>query len=213
MPNRAPIPGFLYQQNSLRDALVAALNFHIFQRHADRVAMANIAQTINVLQAMVLTDGERMVRTPTYHVFEMFKVHQDGTALPVEVTTDDYELGGQRMPAISASATRDKEGVVSLSLVNNDPKQPKPIRCQIAGAALKSVSGRVLTAAEMTAHNTFDKPDAVQPAAFDEARLEGENLLVTLPPKSVVVLRLRAVSIRLALIGVRQYHPATDTKP
>lgn len=183
-------PGFLYQQNSLRDALVAALNFHIFQRHADRVTMANIAQTINVLQAMVLTDGERMVRTPTYHVFEMFNVHQDGTALPVELTTDDYELGGQRMPAISASATRDKEGVVSLSLVNSDPKQSKPIRCQIAGAALKSVSGRVLTAQEITAHNTFDKPDAVQPAAFDDARLEGANLLVTLPPKSVVVLRL-----------------------
>lgn len=183
-------PGFLYQQNSLRDALVAGLNFHIFQRHADRVVMANIAQTINVLQAMVLTDGERMVKTPTYHVFEMFKVHQDGVTLPVELTTDDYELGGQRMPAVSASATRDKEGVVSLSLVNSDPKQSKPIRCQIAGAALKTVSGRVLTASEMTAHNTFDKPDAVQPAAFDEARLEGENLLVTLPPKSVVVLRL-----------------------
>jgi alpha-N-arabinofuranosidase len=183
-------PGFLYQQNSLRDALVAALNFHIFQRHADRVTMANIAQTINVLQAMVLTDGERMVKTPTYHVFEMFNVHQDGTALPVELATDDYELGGQRMPAISASATRDKEGVVSLSLVNSDPKQSKPIRCQISGAALKSVSGRVITAQEMTAHNTFDKPDAVQPAAFDDARLEGANLLVTLPPKSVVVLRL-----------------------
>ena len=71
-------PGFLYQQNTLRDALVAAINFHIFQRHADRVAMANIAQMINVLQAMILTDKEKMVLTPTYHVFEMFKVHQGG---------------------------------------------------------------------------------------------------------------------------------------
>jgi alpha-N-arabinofuranosidase len=182
-------PGFLYQQNSLRDALVAALNFHIFHRHADRVSMANIAQTVNVLQAMVLTDGAKMLRTPTYHVFEMFKVHQGGTYLPAELETGDYVLDNQHMPAVSASATRDKDGTVHLSLVNCDPHQARPVQCQIVGAALKSVSGRILTAPEMNAHNTFEQPDAVQPVPFAGAELQGDALRVTLPPKSVVVLR------------------------
>ncbi|MHB8863969.1 MAG: alpha-N-arabinofuranosidase [Pirellulaceae bacterium] len=183
-------PGFLYQQNSLRDALVAALNFHIFHRHADRVAMANIAQTVNVLQAMVLTDDAKMLRTPTYHVFEMFKVHQDGTYLPTQLETEDYVLDNQRLPAVSASATRDKEGNVQLSLVNTDPHQARPVECQIVGATLTSLAGRVLTAPEMNAHNTFESPDAVQPAPFTDAALEGETLRVTLPPKSVVILHL-----------------------
>ena len=99
-------PGFLYQQNTLRDALVAALNFHVFHRHADRVVMANIAQTVNVLQAMILTDKEKMLRTPTYWVFEMFKVHQGGTFLPVELQSPDYAFGPEKIPMVSASATR-----------------------------------------------------------------------------------------------------------
>ena len=116
-------PGFLYQQNTLRDALVAALNFHIFHRHANRVVMANIAQTVNVLQAMILTDEEKMLRTPTYHVFEMFKGHQGGTFLPVDLDTLDYVLGKEKMPMVSASATRDAAGVIHLSLVNTHPRQ------------------------------------------------------------------------------------------
>ncbi len=183
-------PGFLYQQNTLRDALVAALNFHIFHRHADRVGMANIAQTINVLQAMILTDGPRMLRTPTYHVFEMFKVHQDATALPVDVKTQAYRFGDQRMPAVSLSATRRQNGTVDLSLVNANPREAVSVKCTIPGLQAQQLRGRVLTAEEMTAHNTFDAPDTVVPAEFRGAELSGEVLTVLLPPKSVVVLAL-----------------------
>jgi len=184
-------PGFLYQQNSLRDALVAALNFHIFQRHADRVVMTNIAQTVNVLQAMILTDKEKMLRTPTYWVYEMFKVHQGGTVLPVELQSPDYALGSDKIPMLSASATRAAGGsAVHLSLTNSNPSQAATLTVKLAGFAPKSVAGRVLTAPAMTAHNTFAAPNAVQPAAFAGATLRGETLEVRLPAKSVVVLAL-----------------------
>jgi alpha-L-arabinofuranosidase len=184
-------PGFLYQQNSLRDAVVAALNFHVFHRHADRVVMANIAQTVNVLQAMILTDGEKMLRTPTYWVFEMFKVHQGGTSLPVELDSPDYVLGEERIPMVSASATRAADGpAVHLSLANTSPARAVTLKVRLAGLAPRSVGGRVLTAEAMGAHNTFDAPDAVRPVAFDGARLEGDTLDVRLPAKSVVVLAL-----------------------
>ncbi len=184
-------PGFLYQQNTLRDAIVAALNLHIFQRHADRVAMTNIAQMINVLQAMILTDKEKMLLTPTYHVFEMLKVHQGGTLLPVEQNTPDYTSGTNTIPAVSASATRDaKSAAVHMSLVNTNPREPVAIACKLAGFTPKTVAGRILTAPEMNAHNTFDAPNAVHPEAFTGAQIEGDNLRLTLPPKSVVMLDL-----------------------
>ncbi len=185
-------PGFLYQQNSLRDALVAALNFHIFQRHADRVTMANIAQTVNVLQAMILTSKERMLRTPTYWVFEMFKVHQGGTFLPVELRSPDYVLGQERIPMVSASATKAPDGsAIHLSLANTSPTQTVTLSVKLAGFTPKAVAGRVLTAPEMTAHNTFEAPDAVQPAAFSGAAVKGDTLEVKLPAKAVVVLALK----------------------
>lgn len=184
-------PGFLYQQNSLRDALVAALNFHIFHRHANRVAMANIAQTVNVLQAVILTDGRRMLRTPTFHVFEMFKVHHDATCLPVDLQTPQYVLGREKMPAISASATRNQDGLIHLSLVNADPNLRMPIRCELAGASATSVRGRVLTAPAINSHNTFGRPETVKPADFKEVAVGGGGLEVVLPAKSVVVLELR----------------------
>jgi alpha-N-arabinofuranosidase len=183
-------PGFLYQQNTLRDAVVAALNFHLFHQHADRVAMANIAQTINVLQAVILTDKEKMVLTPTYHVFEMFKVHQGATALRVDLASPDYVFGQEKLPAISASASRDAAGKVHLSLVNTDPQNAHTVTCTLAGLAAKAVSGRILTAAAMNAHNTFAAPAAVQPAAFTGATLSDGKLTVALPAKSVVVLEL-----------------------
>lgn len=182
--------GFLEQQNSLRDALVAALNLHIFQAHADRVTMANIAQFINVLQAMILTDKEKMVITPTYHVFEMFKVHQDATALPVALSSPDYVLGDAKIPAVSASASRDKNGRIHLSLTNADPAKSVTVACTLNGAAAKSVSGRVLTGPAINAHNTFAAPHTVEPAAFTGAKLDGGSLSVTLPAKSVVILEL-----------------------
>ena len=185
-------PGFLYQQNSLRDALVAALNFHVFQRHADRVTMANIAQTVNVLQAMILTSKEKMLRTPTYWVFEMFKVHQGGTFLPVELQSPDYVFGQEKIPMVSASATRAADGsAIHLSLANTSPTQPVTLSVKLAGFTPKAVAGRVLTAPEMTAHNTFEAKDAVQPAAFGGATVKGDMLEVKLPAKAVVVLALK----------------------
>lgn len=184
-------PGFLYQQNSLRDALVAALNFHVFQRHAERVVMANIAQTVNVLQAMILTDKERMLRTPTYWVFEMLKVHQGGTLLPVELQSPDYAFGPDRIPMLSASATRARDGsAVHLSLANASPSQSAVLRVKLVGVTAKAVSGRVLTASTMDAHNTFAAPDAVKPAAFDGAALVGDALELKLPAMAVVILAL-----------------------
>ena len=184
-------PGFLYQQNTLRDALVAAVTLHIFQQHADRVVMANIAQMVNVLQAMILTDGPRMLRTPTFWVFEMLKVHQGGTVLPIALQSPDYVFGGERIPAVSASATRDRAGTVHLSIANADPNRGFAFKVTLAGFAPASFSCRVLTADGITAHNTFDAPDAVTPKPFEGATLKGDRLEVSVPGKSVVVLQMR----------------------
>jgi alpha-N-arabinofuranosidase len=183
-------PGFLYQQNTLRDAIVAGLNFHIFHKHADRVSGANIAQMVNVLQTMILTDGPKMALTPTYWVFEMYKVHQGATSLPVELTTPDYIVGENKIPAVSASASRDPSGKVHLSLVNSNPHQSFTVSCRLEGVAAKTVNGRILTAAEMNARNTFEAPDVVKPQPFTGASLANATLTVTLPAKSVVVLEL-----------------------
>jgi alpha-N-arabinofuranosidase len=184
-------PGFLYQQNTLRDAIVAGLNLHIFQKHADRVSMANIAQMVNVLQAMILTDGPKMIVTPTYWVFDMFKVHQDATSLPVELQTPNYTLGDESIPAVSASASRDGAGgKVHLSLVNADPDHEVTVTCTLEGLAATQVTGQMLTASTMNAHNTFDAPNTVHPEAFHGASLEAGKLQVRLPAKSVVVLEL-----------------------
>jgi alpha-N-arabinofuranosidase len=183
-------PGFLYQQNTLRDAILAAINLHIFQAHADRVTMANIAQMINVLQAMILTDKEKILLTPTYHVFEMFKVHQGATSLAMQLTTPDYVMGDRKIPALSASASRDAAGKIHLSFSHADPNRPIVVECKIAGMTLKAIAGRVLTAPAVNAHNTFAAPDVVTPQRFDGATLTAGGLRVTLPAKSVVVLEL-----------------------
>ncbi len=183
-------PGFLYQQNTLRDAILAALNFHIFHKHADRVSMTNIAQMINVLQAMILTDNEKMVLTPTYHVFEMFKVHQDATHLPVQLLTPDYTVGEERIPAVSVSASRDKAGKVHVSFANTNPNADVTVACRLDGIRATSAQGRVLTAPAVNSHNTFAAPHTVEPAPFKDAQLNGDTLTVKLPAKSVVVLEL-----------------------
>ncbi|MBI5692766.1 MAG: alpha-N-arabinofuranosidase [Verrucomicrobia bacterium] len=183
-------PGFLYQQSTLRDALVAALNLHIFHAHADRVTMANIAQIINVLQSVILTDKEKMIVTPTYHVFEMFNVHQDATALPLEVQSPDYEFGGKKIPAVSVSASRDKAGKIHLSFANCDPNTAATVTCTLTGVTPKAVRGRVLTAPAINTHNTFAAPTAIQPVPFTGATLAVGSLQVDLPAKSVVILAL-----------------------
>lgn len=183
-------PAFLYQQNTIRDAVVAGATFNIFHRHAKRVKMANIAQLVNVLQALILTEGDKMLLTPTYHVFEMYQVHHDATFLPVDVTTDNATLGTESLPAVSASASRDAQGRVHLSLVNLDPQTVATVDARIEGQKFTSVSGRVLTAPAMDTHNTFDAANRVQPAAFTGATLQDSSLKVQLPPRSVVVLTL-----------------------
>ncbi len=160
-------PGYgLYQQNSLRDAIAAAINLDIFQQHADRVRMANIAQTVNVLQAVILTDGARMLLTPTYHVFEMYKVHQGATLIPVEFTSPSYTYGQATIPALHASASRDASGRVHLSLVNLDANRAAEISIKIAGTTGRNTSGRLLTAPAVNSINTFDRPDVVKPRPF-----------------------------------------------
>lgn len=184
-------PGFLRQQNSLRDAMVAALNLDIFARHADRLRGANIAQMVNVLQSMLLTEGPRMVRTPTYWVFDLYKPWQDAIVLPVDVTARWYNKNEWGLKAVSASAVRDRAGAVHVALTNVDPDRPEPVAVRLDGIAGRTVTGRILTAATIDAHNSFDAPDTVRPAPFADARMEGDTLHLTLPAKAIVVLDLQ----------------------
>jgi alpha-N-arabinofuranosidase len=184
-------PGFLYQQNTLRDALVAGLTLNIFNRHCDRVQMANIAQLVNVLQAMILTDKEKMILTPTYHVFEMYSVHQNASLLPADVASPEYSLDDQAIPAVTASASRDNGGKVHISLTNADPHHPINLSGVLDGMEATSVSGRLLTAPAIYSYNSFTAPNTVQPAVLEGAKIEGGKLSVTLPPKSVVVLEVQ----------------------
>lgn len=183
-------PGFLEQQNSLRDAIVAALNFDIFHKHADRVTMANIAQMVNVLQAMILTDKDRMVLTPTYYAFDMYKVHQGGTALPIEVMSPEYTFDGSSIPEVSATASRDQAGRIHVSLVNTNPHQSITVDCTLMGLSAKSVTGRILTAPAMNSVNTFEAPDTVKLMPFSDVKVNGDRLTVTMPSKSIVTLEL-----------------------
>jgi len=187
-PEPGTNPGFLVQQNTLRDAIVAAANFNIFHKYADRVRMTSIAQTVNVLQAMVLTDGPKMLLTPTYHVFHMYKPFQDATSLPVEIKTGTYTYGKWTVPQVSASAARTKDGSIVIGLANLDPHKPAQVSAIITGMRAGHIKGEILTADTMDAHNTFDKPEEIHPVVFDGAKLVGNKLTLSLPPKSVVVL-------------------------
>jgi len=183
-------PGFLYQQNTLRDAMVAALSLNVFNHHAARVKMANLAQTINVLQAVILTEGAKMLLTPTYHVYYLYRVHHDATLLPTELTGPQYVFESHQIPALNVSASRDKAGKVHVSLVNTDPHRAIELHAQLQGMKAKRITGQVLTGAEMTAHNTFEKPTAVEPAPFGDAQVTEGGFRTTLPAKSVVVLAI-----------------------
>lgn len=184
-------PGFLFQQNTIRDAMIAGVTLNIFNNHCDRVRMANLAQTVNVLQAVILTNKEKMILTPTYHVLEMYNVHQDATMLPLSLTTNDYTLGNNKLPAVSASASRDKDGITHISLVNIDPKKVQEINIDIRGAKYSVVSGRILTSKNIQDYNSFDNPDKIKPVSFNGAKLNGNYLNVQLPPSSVLVLTLK----------------------
>jgi len=152
--------------------------------------MANIAQTINVLQAMILTDGPKMVRTPTFYVYQMFTPHHDATLLPSELTCAEYGCGEDKMPGLSASASRDKAGKIHVTLCNLNPNKPADLVIELVGKKVKPVSACVLTSEAMQDHNTFEHTNTVEPAAFNAFKPTGKGLIVALPAKSVVVLEL-----------------------
>lgn len=185
-------PGFLYQQNTIRDALVAGLTLNIFHKHSDRVRMANIAQTINVLQAVILTEGEKMVLTPTYHVFNMYKVHQDAQLLDLTLDSPVYSFEGREIPEVSASASVNAEGVIHVSLCNLNHEAPAVLPLTLRGLAglPAAVGGTTLAGSSTDAHNTFEQPEAVVPQPFTAFKLEGDTLTVELPPMSVTVLEI-----------------------
>ena len=191
---RGTNPGFLYQQNTLRDALVAGVHFHIFHNHNDRVQMTNIAQTINVLQAMILTEGEKMILTPTYHVFNMYKVHQDAERLAVQSSFGSYEYKGESLPQVSVTASMNNEGKIHISLCNIDPSNQAEIVIELRGLSetIKTVSGTIITAGSMNAHNTFDHPETVKPVSFKDAILDKGELVVHLPAMAVVTLAIES---------------------
>jgi alpha-N-arabinofuranosidase len=184
-------PGFLYQQNTLRDAVVAAASLNIFHAHADRVRLAAIAQMVNVLQAMILTEKDRMVLTPTYHVFDMYQPFMGATQIPVTVNGPAYAFGDRSVPAISASAGRGTDGAVHVALVNLEPSAATTVSLAMRGVTGTTVNGRVLTSASMSAHNTFAAPRTIAPVAFNGATVRNGTLTVTIPAKAVVVLTVR----------------------
>ncbi len=179
-------PGFLVQQNSQRDAILAALNLNIFARHSDRVRMANIAQMINVLQAMIMTDKEKMVLTPTYHVFKMYVPFQDATFVPVVFDAGSYTHGDITLPRVDVIAAKDKAGKLWLAITNVDPNQPLNLEANISGLVAKSVVGETLTGSKVDSVNTFASPNTVAPKPVS-AKVAGGKLVMKLDPKSVTV--------------------------
>ncbi len=182
-------PGFLVQQNSQRDAILAALNLNVFARHADRVRVANIAQMINVLQAMIMTDKERMVLTPTYYVFKMYVPFQDATYVPVTFDAGTYEHGNIRLPRVDAIAAKDTAGKLWLAITNLDPNQPAEIEAGLSGFTVRSAAGVTLTAPKVDSVNTFDLPNTVVPKPIS-AKVQGGRLILNLEPKSVTVISI-----------------------
>jgi len=180
----------LYQQNTIRDAMIAGLTLNIFNNHADRVRMANLAQTVNALQSIILTKDEKMILTPTYHVMEMYKIHQDATLMPVELISADFVLGDKKLPAVSVSASKNNLGKMHISLTNIDNTKEQIVEISLNGFTATNVKGRILTSAHVQDHNTFENPAKVVPKQFNKAVLSGNKLVLNMPPKSVIVLEM-----------------------
>jgi len=183
-------PGFLFQQNTLRDALVAGINLNIFNNHADRIKMTNIAQAVNVLQSVILTKGDEMVLTPTYYIFKMYSVHQDAKLIPINLETEKYEMDGQSVPAVNASASV-KDGVTSITLCNLNPNKPENVEIDIPGKNFTSSTGEIVTAKNMNDDNDFGEDEKVTSKTFEVQKPKNGKLTVELPSKSVVLVQLR----------------------
>lgn len=184
-------PGFLYQQNTLRDALLAGLSLNVFNKHCDRVKMANIAQLVNVLQALILTEGEKMLLTPTYHVFDMYKVHHDAALLPINIDCGTYGKLGRTMPAISATASKDKNGAIHISFVNIDPSNDIEISCSLRGTEKSNITkSQIITGDKVETHNTFKQPDNIRMVDFKGAKCKNGELTLKIPAKSLVTVEI-----------------------
>jgi len=187
-------PGFLKQQNSIRDALIASTTLDIFNKHSDRVRIANIAQTVNVLQAMILTDGNKMLKTPTYHVFDFYKVHHNAMLLPLQLETAKYSYQKQSIPALSATASKSEDDAINITISNIHASEQQTAEIDIRGMDFNRIQhARILTADEVDAINTFENPKAVAPKAYDEYSLNKRNKSLTLeiPSKSIVVFQIQ----------------------
>lgn len=184
-------PGFLYQQNTMRDALVAGINLNIFNKHSDRVKMANIAQMVNVLQAVILTEGEKMIKTPTYHVFNMYKHHQDATLVDSSIETKTIGLEEEYMvPNLTESVSVDADGVLHITLTNLSAEESYEIDTTLVDFSASSVTGEIVTN-EMHAMNTFEEPETVRAERFDGAVLTEKGLKFTIPACSVLHLAVK----------------------
>jgi alpha-N-arabinofuranosidase len=183
-PEPGSTPGFLYQQNSLRDAQVAALTFNIFHRYSDRIKMANIAQMINVLQAVILTDGPRMILTPTYHAFDLYRPFMEATPYPATASQAQYTFGDIALPLIDVTAARGTDGRMYLAVVNTDPHRAVTVRTNLSG---RSATGRILVSDRMDAHNSFDNPTALTPQPIS-GTIQNGMVVVQMPPMGVAVL-------------------------
>jgi len=183
-------PGFLYQQNTLRDALVAGVGLNIFNKHCDRVQMANIAQMINVLQAMILTQGDKIVLTPTYHIFKMYKVHQDAELISTTLECPEYVNENKEIASLNVSASIDDKGVTHISLCNLNPKEEIEVTSELRGAIYSKVSGTILAADEMNAYNSFTDPNNVVPREFNDVIIKNNKFSIVMPKMSVIVLNV-----------------------
>lgn len=179
-------PGFLYQQNTMRDALVAGINLNIFNKYSKRVRMANIAQLVNVLQSVILTEGPRMVKTPTYHVFHMYQCHQDGVLLESHMDTEQIGLEEEyQVPNLTESVSEDENGKMHLTITNLSLADSYPIDTVITGRSVQKAAGSILVN-EMHAMNTFDEPETVKVQEFSDIHITGDGISFVIPPCSVV---------------------------
>jgi alpha-N-arabinofuranosidase len=180
----------LFQQNTLRDAFVAALTLNIFNKYCERIKMANIAQVVNVLQAMILTKGQKMVLTPSYYVFEMYKGHMDATNLPLDIQCENLVSNGNKFPVISASASRNKHGGILITITNADPDNARSTQIDLKGIGKMKVTGTLLSAKNIDAFNSFEESNAVIPVPFNGIKITKTGLNVSLPSKSIVSIEL-----------------------
>lgn len=183
-------PGFLQQQNTLRDALVAGTNLNIFNNHADRISMGNIAQVINVLQSVILTKEDKMVLTPTYYVFKMYNVHQDAKLVPLSLVCNDYEFKGDKVPAVNASSSI-KDGVLSITLCNLNPNKTETVECSLNAKEYKVVGGKIINAKNLADYNDYGQAEKVNMQDFTVAKPKNGKLSIELPAHSVVLVQLQ----------------------